>query len=278
MELDVKVKKVKDGGNLLGLATVNFGNTIEVNSITVKQGKDGEPFVAMPSYRSNQLDEEGNIVFKDVCNPISKEFREELYGAIMKAYETGEQVKTGNQEKPKLSARVTAYETGKNTKGFATLYLNKDFVVSNISLKKGREGSMYMAMPSFRTNNIDEHGRDIYRDICTPVDKEAAREIRKLVFDGYKEQVNGAKEEPRYDFDQLEKEALEGNPFIEGKEVDKGMVKEEKPAAAKAPSHDKEHKPSIKERLAKGEAKKNAALAKAEDKVLTGKPREAMAI
>ena len=39
MELDVKVKKVKDGGNLLGLATVNFGNTIEVNSITVSINK-----------------------------------------------------------------------------------------------------------------------------------------------------------------------------------------------------------------------------------------------
>ena len=40
----------------------------------------------MLRYKGNERDENGNI-YKDVCNPITKEFREELWGNILKAYE-----------------------------------------------------------------------------------------------------------------------------------------------------------------------------------------------
>lgn len=41
----------------------------------------------MPRYKSSERDENGGIVYKDVCNPITAEFREELYGNILEAFE-----------------------------------------------------------------------------------------------------------------------------------------------------------------------------------------------
>ncbi len=40
----------------------------------------------MPRYRSNERDESNSVIYKDVCNPITAEFREELYTNILDAY------------------------------------------------------------------------------------------------------------------------------------------------------------------------------------------------
>lgn len=40
----------------------------------------------MPRYRSNERDEKNSVIYKDVCNPITAEFREELYTNILEAY------------------------------------------------------------------------------------------------------------------------------------------------------------------------------------------------
>ncbi len=41
--------------------------------------------MSMPSFRTKERDEHNNPVYKDVCNPTTKEFREELYGGYFKA-------------------------------------------------------------------------------------------------------------------------------------------------------------------------------------------------
>ena len=43
--------------------------------------------MSMPRYKSNERDENGGAVYKDICNPITAEFREELYGNILETYE-----------------------------------------------------------------------------------------------------------------------------------------------------------------------------------------------
>lgn len=39
--------------------------------------------MAMPSYRIKQKDKDGKTVYKDICFPVTKEFREKLYGEIV---------------------------------------------------------------------------------------------------------------------------------------------------------------------------------------------------
>ena len=40
----------------------------------------------MPSYKTNQKDRDGRAVYQDVCYPVTKEFREELYGNVLQQY------------------------------------------------------------------------------------------------------------------------------------------------------------------------------------------------
>jgi DNA-binding cell septation regulator SpoVG len=56
-----------------------------VSNVSVLQGKNGM-FVSMPSYKTNQQIN-GKPVYQDICFPVTKEFREKLYGGVLAAYE-----------------------------------------------------------------------------------------------------------------------------------------------------------------------------------------------
>ena len=120
MKYSIKVNEVraKEGSNIKGFATVVFGDSFKITNIAILENKDkGELFVSMPRYRSNERDESNGVIYKDVCNPITAEFREELYTNILDAYarikepekaETQKQDRT--QEMPEFSVTVTPYE------------------------------------------------------------------------------------------------------------------------------------------------------------------------
>lgn len=47
----------------------------------------GQLFVAAPSYKAKETDENGKAVYKDICFPTTKEFTKELYGGILEKFE-----------------------------------------------------------------------------------------------------------------------------------------------------------------------------------------------
>ncbi len=89
MKYTIKVNEVKkQDSNVKGFATVVFGDSFKITNIAIVQNKEnGKLFVSMPRYKSNERDENGATVFKDVCNPITSDFREELYGSILAEFE-----------------------------------------------------------------------------------------------------------------------------------------------------------------------------------------------
>ena len=119
MKYSIKVNEVraKEGSNIKGFATVVFGDSFKITNIAILENKDkGELFVSMPRYRSNERDESNGVIYKDVCTPITAEFREELYTNILDAYarirepekeETQKQDRT--REMPEFSVTVTPY-------------------------------------------------------------------------------------------------------------------------------------------------------------------------
>ena len=150
MKYSIKVNEVraKEGSNIKGFATVVFGDSFKITNIAILENKDkGELFVSMPRYRSNERDESNGVIYKDVCNPITAEFREELYTNILDAYarikepekeETQKQERT--QEMPEFSVTVTPYEReGSNIKGLARIYFENSFIVNNINIVQGKE-------------------------------------------------------------------------------------------------------------------------------------------
>ena len=76
----------REGSNIRGLARIFFEDSFIVNNVTILQGKDNL-FVAMPSYKTKQVNEQGKPIYNDICYPVTKEFREKLYAEILATYE-----------------------------------------------------------------------------------------------------------------------------------------------------------------------------------------------
>lgn len=194
MKYTVKVNKVrKNEGSLRGFATIVFGESFKVTNIAILENSNGNLFVSMPRYRSSEVDEQNNHIFKDVCNPITKEFREELYNAILDGYEKdgrdgGKEEKVQVAEMPPFAVKVTPFEReGSNIKGLARIYLDDSFVINNVSVLQGKD-NVFVAMPSYKTKQTDEQGKAIYQDVCYPVTKEFRENLYGEIIETYKEE------------------------------------------------------------------------------------------
>lgn len=78
MNYKIKVNRIqKENSNIRGFANVVFGENFKITNIAILDGKNGL-YMQMPRYRTNEIDENGNNIYRDFCNPITKEFREPL--------------------------------------------------------------------------------------------------------------------------------------------------------------------------------------------------------
>ena len=201
MRYVIKVNDVTNNeGSLKGFATVTFGESFKVTNIAILEATDGRLFVSMPRYKTNQKDEKGNDIYKDICNPITKEFRGNLYNDIVTAFENRNaehQVKSENSSRMiKVIASVSPYEReGSNMKALARVILDDCFVINNITIIEDKNGKNFVAMPGYKTNQKDEQGKDIYRDICYPVTADFREMMNGRLMDAYEKIINGKSEQ-----------------------------------------------------------------------------------
>lgn len=223
MKYSIKVNDVKrNEGSLKGFATVTFGESFKVTNIAILQSGDGRMFVSMPRYKTNQQNEEGHDVYKDICNPITKEFREVLYADILEAFEKRDEKDFASREKsiemPEVTVSVTPYEKeGSSMKALARVVLDDCFVINNVTVLEGRNGNNFVAMPGYKTNQKDEQGKDIFRDLCFPVTAEFRTKMFDAVLADYeikmKEQAESRNE------NNGEKEPVANSQNLTGKET-----------------------------------------------------------
>lgn len=202
MNYKIKVNQVKkEGSNLRGFATVVLGEKFKITNIAILDGKNGL-YVQMPRYRTNELDENGKNVYRDFCNPTTKEFREELYGNILETYESPDfdemyvgYKKGGIPAKMEYETLVAPFEReGSAIRGLARIFFEDSFIVNNVSVLSGKD-TEFVAMPSYKTNQTDKDGRAVYKDVCYPVTKEFREELYDNVLKQYREVKNkGVKE------------------------------------------------------------------------------------
>lgn len=76
----VQVRKVDWGNSVEGLASVTFDDCFVVRDLKIVKGKNGY-FVAMPSRRG------GDGEYRDICHPVTAEFRNKLQEEILKQFE-----------------------------------------------------------------------------------------------------------------------------------------------------------------------------------------------
>lgn len=91
MNYTIQVNEVKGTeGNIRAYANLVIDEVFKITNIAIIENQEkGQLFVSMPRYRTKLVDENNRPVYQDICYPVTKEFREELYSAILAEYEKG---------------------------------------------------------------------------------------------------------------------------------------------------------------------------------------------
>lgn len=198
MKYEVNVGEVKNPkGNVRGFASVVFGNSFKVNNITILQNREGQMYLSMPHYANSK-----NADNKDICHPITKDFRQELEDSIIQAFDeyqkTGERkYLVGDKEEQELSFKVsvTPFEReGSNICGLARIYLDDCFLINNVSLLQGKNG-VFISMPSYKTKQLDEKGKNVYQDICFPITKDFREKLNNVILQGFEQVKENIREQ-----------------------------------------------------------------------------------
>lgn len=203
MKYTIKVNEVQGtDSHIKGFATVVFGGAFKISNIAILENKEnGSLFVSMPRYKSRGVDQDNNPIYKDICNPTTKEFREQLYGDIMDAYhalkekdKAQEAVAQEEVEMPEYSILVNAwYKEGSNVRGLASIYFEDCFIVNNVSILQGKE-NLFVAMPSYKTKKVDDNNKPVYADVCYPITKEFREKLYTDLITECEKQLEKAKE------------------------------------------------------------------------------------
>lgn len=88
MNYTIQVNKVKGKeGNIRAYANIVLDEVFKITNIAIIESQEkGQLFVSMPRYRTKLVDGNNRPVYQDICYPVTKEFREELYSAILNEY------------------------------------------------------------------------------------------------------------------------------------------------------------------------------------------------
>lgn len=198
MKYNIKIKEVKsDDSQIQGFASVTFGDSIVVRNIAIiKRHDSDEHFVSMPSYRTNDVTEKGEPIYRDVCNPITKDFYEELTKNILDAFEKRQSIgknglDVGDATVPlSFTVKVTPLSREDSSlRGIGRIYLEDSFVISNVKMIEGKNG-MFISMPDYRTEKYKD-GKPVYREIAFPVTKE----FRERLFGEFEKTYAASKDE-----------------------------------------------------------------------------------
>lgn len=181
MKYNIKVYKTKNAEwSTKAYAAVTMGDSFKITGITVRQASNGNLFVAMPNYKTSKTDDQGKPIYKDFCNPTTKEFRDELYSNILDAYKNDEKEVNIGKDDEKLNFDVSLnLMSGSNVEALGRIYFDKKFVVNNVKIMSSEKGS-FVAMPSQLVSKGDE-GKE-YEDVCFPITKEFREELYSAIF------------------------------------------------------------------------------------------------
>lgn len=80
MKVDVKIGSIRPEGTIRAIASVNLNDCFAIRNVKIMDSSKGL-FVAMPSYKA------GNGEYKDICFPVTREFRQQLNDAVIDAYQ-----------------------------------------------------------------------------------------------------------------------------------------------------------------------------------------------
>lgn len=191
MDYKVNVKQVaeNEGSNLKAYVNIVFENSFKVTGVKVFEGKNGL-FVTMPNYDTHKVDKDGRPIYKNFCNPITKEFYENLNENILQCYQdnladhsTYERNCTFGDEGLKVTANIIPYiQEGRDIQGIGGFTINDAFAVNRVVIHErvylNGGSALWASMPS-------EKKGDVYQDVCYPVTKDFRNALNQEILSSY---------------------------------------------------------------------------------------------
>ena len=87
MDIKVTVTPMQNqDGCIKANASIILNDVFKVTGIRIGISQKGNVFVSMPDYKTGRLDDSGKDVYQDIANPVTRQFRQELYDEIVKEF------------------------------------------------------------------------------------------------------------------------------------------------------------------------------------------------
>lgn len=189
MDYSVRLTKLEDDAkSVKAIASVTINGEFKINNIAVVEAENGYVYINMPRYKSSQTSEDGQPIYKDICMPVEKEFAKQFYNDIKSVYSKAKETSSksvtmefkGTEERVETSVTVKASSVKNDSSiaAVASVCIDNCFAVRGIKVVNGKKGE-FVSMPNYKTNELDENGFPVYKDICHPV----TAKFREKLFD-----------------------------------------------------------------------------------------------
>lgn len=173
----------RENSAVVGVASVTLEDVFAINQISIVKREDGTVFTSFPSVRTGEKDFNGKDMYQNIIHPITEDMAEELSERIVDTYwkiqgEEPAEAEFVNEQPLTFSVRIKPYQNLEHLRATATLTFGGSLVVKNVRVMEGKNG-LYVQMPSYKTKELDENQKPVYKDYAHPV----TAEFRTVLYD-----------------------------------------------------------------------------------------------
>lgn len=87
MDIKVAVTPMQNQeGCIKANASITLNGVFKVTGIRIGISRKGNIFVSMPDYKTGRLDDNGKDIYQDIAYPVTRQFRQELYDAVVREF------------------------------------------------------------------------------------------------------------------------------------------------------------------------------------------------
>lgn len=173
----------RENSAVVGVASVTLEDVFAINQISIIKREDGTLFTSFPSVRTGEKDFNGKDMYQNIIHPITEDMAEELSEHIVDTYwkiqgEEPAEAEFVNEQPLTFSVRMKPYQNLEFLRATATLTFGGSLLVKNVRVMEGKNG-LYVQMPSYKTKELDENQKPIYKDYAHPV----TAQFRTVLYD-----------------------------------------------------------------------------------------------
>lgn len=143
----IKIQRLEsENTKLKGIVTITFDNFIVIRDVKIIAAPD-HVFIAMPAIKISTGE------FKDICHPLTPEFRDYIQKNIIDVFNSGESEKTFENDytEPKIDIKIKPVLDNDVIVGVCSVAFDDKFVVHNIKIVRIKDKGLTVIFPYRKT-------------------------------------------------------------------------------------------------------------------------------